>query len=392
MTREPVFDAAIVGGGPAGSSAALHLAEGGLSVCVIEKAALPRYKTCGGGVVWRARTFLPPGFDGFVERLCHSAEVHVAGTGLSFETERRNPIITMTMRDTLDARLLQAALDRGARLIADCSVTDIVPAGDAVRLVTTKGTVDAHVVIAADGATGSLAKKAGWTDSLEFIPALEWEVYPEPDRLEAFHGRARFDFGFVPHGYAWVFPKERHLSIGVLTKKRADLNAALQRYMTCVGLRGNERTERHGYVIPWGPRKGGFARGRIFLAGDTAGFVDPITGEGISYALLSGRLAARAILDAGLDPQRAGQLYEQTLASSILTELKLGGWISRLVYDSPGLRNLLFRMYGKRLSEAVTDVLMGERTYKGILGSPRTYLKLLQLRRGRAGRMASEPA
>src|SRR5205823_68793 len=107
-------------------------------------------------------------------------------------------------------------------------------------------------------------------------------------------GIARFDFGAIRAGYAWVFPKRAHLTVGVLSCARRvpDLKAALARYAASLGLVPAAPPEVHGSLIPVRPRPGGFARGRVLLAGDAAGFVDPVLCEGITHAVASGRAAA----------------------------------------------------------------------------------------------------
>src|SRR5262249_46912492 len=143
----------------------------------------------------------------------------------------------------------------------------------------------------------------GWSALPHLVPALEWEVFLTDDGFERLGGTARFDFNFIDNGYAWVFPKRRHLSVGILSMRRRcpDLQAKLEAYLGCVGITQIQKAERHGYLIPVAPRREALVRGRVLLVGDAAGVVDPITAEGISYAMLSGKLAAAAISDANLD-------------------------------------------------------------------------------------------
>ena len=109
------IDVAVVGAGPAGASAALALAGRGLRVGIVEKAVLPRYKTCGGGVLRRAAALLPLDFQAAVERECHAAELVHHAPALRFVCERKQPVISMVMRDRFDHLLTQAAERGGAR-------------------------------------------------------------------------------------------------------------------------------------------------------------------------------------------------------------------------------------------------------------------------------------
>ena len=111
------------------------------------------------------------------------------------------------------------------------------------------------------GALSSTARAAGWKDDRRLIPALESEVHVGGNLFDRLSGAARFDFGVVPNGYAWVFPKRDHLSIGVLSTRRGAvrLPTHLERYYERLGIHSIEREERHGSLIPFSARKAGLA-------------------------------------------------------------------------------------------------------------------------------------
>lgn len=375
--RTTVYDVAIAGSGPAGTSAARQLALSGAHVIIFEKNAIPRYKPCGGGVVRRVFSRLPFTLDGAIREYCYTAQVNHLDIDLHLSVVHAEPIVAMTMRDEFDALLLSCACSAGVTLLPQCEVITVEQFEENVKIVTTQGEFHARFVIAADGAMGTIARKAGWQETRPLIPALEYEVYlPEYDRSAA--AQARFDFGIVDCGYGWVFPKKDHLSIGMLTllPNSVNLNQGISRYMKVLGYEHADRIERHGYIIPWRPRTEGFIKHRILLVGDAAGFVDPVTGEGISYALLSGQLAAEAIVEGNFNPARVTERYNHAIRTSIVRELSFGVFLSKFLYHSQ-LRRYVFRKFGRELCETMVSVMSGETSYSKILLNPASYISLL---------------
>jgi flavin-dependent dehydrogenase len=287
----------------------------------------------------------------------------------------------MTMRAAFDFLLLSAAKDAGVDVLPTYTVLDMVLLHDQVELITSRGSLFTRFVVAADGARSVVASKTGWQETHRLIPALECEVSVSDRVLERFVHAARFDFGIVPCGYAWVFPKQAHLSIGVLSMQRGPINlhALCAQYLQRLGLDDVKGLERHGFVIPVRPRQGPFVKRRVLLTGDAAGFADALTGEGITFAIQSGQLAAQALLVGAFDEGDVRQAYQGALAKSILPELRWGRVLASVTYDYPRLRAWFLRRQGQQLSEVITDVLTGERTYRSIFQNPLNYFKLLRL-------------
>jgi len=352
-------------------------------VALVDKAKLPRYKTCGGGVVGRARLLLPVDIAPVVVRECRHAEINVLDVNLHFVCERPRPVVSMTMRSELDHFLARAAADAGATLLAPCEIRGY-RADKACVLETAGGNLTASLVVAADGATGFISRAAGWPSRNVSIPALEYEVPVDAATFRRFALSARFDFGVIPHGYAWVFPKRSHLSVGVLSTRRGrvGLKAHLERYLGQLGIIAAGDVAHHGYVIPVRPVARTFVRNRTLLVGDAAGLVEPVAAEGISFAVLSARLAADAIVQGGLDEPRVRDRYHASLRANVLPELRAARLLARVLYDVRWLNRWAFRTNGRLLAEGVTDVYMGERTYRSALSRPLNYLRLLY-RRGR---------
>ncbi|MDI1255382.1 MAG: NAD(P)/FAD-dependent oxidoreductase [Flavobacterium sp.] len=362
-----IFDVAVVGSGPSGVSAALELAKSGLSTVIIEKETLPRYKTCGGGFVYRGLRNIPFDIASVVEREFCSTDVFFDSIGVKVTTERNFPIITMVMRDAFDNLIVEKAIENGAVLLQGQAVLNIVFDGTMQTIQTSEETIQAQFIIAADGALSPVAKMTGWTETRTLIPALEYEIeVPEAD-FERLSQTVRFDVDAVPMGYGWCFPKKNHLSIGVgvISKKnkKIDLKAHYRRYLATLGITTVIKEAGFGFVIPISPRTDGFVSKNVFLIGDAAGFADPIVAEGISNAILSGILAAKAIAESNRDAVLAAQLYQSKLDNTILKEVNTAALFSKLFYEKTRIRNLVPIKYYQVFAEALTDLFMGDRTY-----------------------------
>jgi geranylgeranyl reductase family protein len=362
------YDVVVVGAGPAGSSAAFELASRGAKVVLVEKAAMPRFKPCGGGVTRRAAALLPFDISDVVDRQCFSADLTLRDAGLHFSVTRTYPLISMTMRDNFDHLLYMKAHGAGAHTMDNCRVQNVVCSGERAEVVTDRGTLTSRFVVAADGARSHVARCGGWTGRMPVIPLVDWEIPVTDKVLDRFAGCARFEFGPVPAGYAWIFPKKAHLSVGLGTYKPhvTDLTRKLRAFLTTSGIAPAGGIRRHGHFIPVYSRPDGFVRERIVLTGDAAGFVDPVTGEGITYAIESGQAAARALIDGALAPDHVGERYYARIRASILRELYFGRLLSAILYGPVTLRDLVFGVLGQKLSEAMADTISGERTYAEI--------------------------
>lgn len=359
-----IFDVAIIGSGPAGASAALKLAEKGISTVIIEKETLPRYKTCGGGFVYRGRKNMPFDVSSVIEREFQKVDIIFQKIGIHLTTEREEPVISMIMRDDFDNLIVEKAKEAGITLLENHKLKNIT-FGDKILLHTSQGDIQSKFVIAADGALSITAKLTGWEETRKLIPALEYEVKVSDDDFKRLSKNVRFDFDAVPLGYGWCFPKKNHLSIGLASTKRTriDLKGLYKEYLKTLGITEILEEEFHGFQIPITPRTDDFTRKGVFLVGDAAGFADPVTAEGISNAILSGNMAADSIIESELNLKKAEEIYNIKLNEILLPELRVGVKLAKLFYEQHKVRNFLMKRYGARLCEAMTEVFMGERTY-----------------------------
>lgn len=376
-----IYDVAIVGGGPSGASAAMYSAKKGLKTIIIEKEELPRYKTCGGGFVYRGRKEMPFDISSVVEREFNAVDIILGSKKRSFRTERASPIVTMIMRDSFDHLIVRKARENGVELLQGEAIQEI-ELGETATLTTDREQIKSRFVVAADGALSKTAKLAGWKESRMMCPALEYEIELYDDDLERLSTTTRFDINAVPFGYGWSFPKKHHLSIGVgnfsKSKKKPNLKKYFQAYLNTLEIKHIKNSTSHGFIIPISPRKDGFVKKNVLLIGDAAGFADPLTAEGISNAIYSGKLAAQAIADSDMNLEKAKVNYDDKLNDKLIPELRTGVEMSKIFYERIKIRDFLLNFYGQRLAEIMTDVFMGNRTY------PHDYKKKIREKVGRS--------
>lgn len=359
------YQVAIVGSGPSGASAAFHLAKAGIKTVVLEKEKLPRYKVCGGGFVYRGRKDMPFDVSSVVDVEFNKVDIHM-GEDLHFVTEREQPIVSLVMRDAFDNLIIEKAKEHGVDLIEDCKVKALDFSGEKVQIDTTQGFVNADYVIAADGVYTQLAKMAGWkNDTRSLIPALEYEIEVNDEDFNRLSKSIRFDIDAIPAGYGWCFPKKHHLSIGVgaFLKEDKKIKAYCADYIKFLGIEEIIGIKKYGYQIPVTPRTDGYVKNHVFLIGDAAGFADPLTAEGISNAILSGKLAAEAIVEAKGDRDKAAKTYTDIIESTLMPELLTAMKLAKVFYSSKMVRKFLLKKYGQRFSEAMTDIFMGDKLY-----------------------------
>lgn len=295
MSGTPYYDVIIVGAGAGGATAGYFLGQAGVRVILLEKASLPRYKPCGGAVPFNAYRHLPFDFSPVIE--CEVSRVSYcwqAGHEITFPLPARS--MSMVMRDRFDAHILNHA---AVTVWENTRVRAVEEGHEGVRVTTDAGDViRAEYLIDASGAQSSIARMLGLRIGRVLGAAIEAEVVPDDATFERYAGSALFDFGVISHGYVWVFAKRNHLSvgIGVLDGKQSHVRETLEREMKQLGV-NLAGIPLHGHTLPvyQGPEPRHTSH--AMLVGDAAGLLDPLSGEGIRHAIVSGRLAAKAILE-----------------------------------------------------------------------------------------------
>lgn len=357
------YDVIVVGAGPAGSTAARESAARGLTVLMLDKAEYPRDKPCGGAVSIRSAALLPFELTPVVERVI--SQVHF--------TERRSRGFTrcapervtyLTQRSRLDAFLAERAVEAGVTFRQRETVLQVHRTSTHVVVSTSGRSFEGRTLVAADGANGQTARLAGLDVKLLHGIALEANVTPAGGVPPEWEETIGFDFGGLPGGYGWLFPKGDHLNIGLGGWRHIGptLRDKLDELVRFYGFDPAGIWGRRGFHLPLRQPGSPLVDGNVLLVGDAAGLLDPLTGEGIFASILSGRIAAEQITSylEGEAPDLDG--YRRGLELELLPELHVSRQFHDVFHLWPGLF-LGIERRTSMLMGAMGHLLRGEMTY-----------------------------
>lgn len=333
------WDVVVVGGGPAGLSAAHAAASGGARTLVLEKAVHPRYKTCGGGLIG----FTVQAVADLIEIPAddHITRVDFTHDGRRAFTRRagRGTLLQMVRRPRFDDALRLAAEQAGAVVRQSATARSLEQTGDGVVVRLGDGsTVTGRTVIGADGSSGITARHAG-VEYGQVDLGLEVELPVGADVAGRWRGRLLIDWGPLPGSYAWVFPKGDVLTVGVIASRGEGERTKryLRDFVTRLGLDGIEPLHDSGHLTRCRTATSPLRTGRVLVAGDAAGLLEPWTREGISFAVRSGALAGAAAATGDLDGYVTA--VEQRLAPAMTAGRRLLDTFSR----RPGVFHAMLR-------------------------------------------------
>ncbi|MBK8016717.1 MAG: geranylgeranyl reductase family protein [Betaproteobacteria bacterium] len=364
-----IHDAIVVGAGPAGSFCAYRLARAGASVLLLEKAAMPRPKVCGGAL--SRKVFRLVDFD--LSPIVHNGVRRATltyGNELSVDVDLQEAGACTTVREEFDAWLAERARSAGASVLEGTRFIGAEETADGVSVETSAGIFRCRHLVGADGVGSQVRKRMMGGGSVRQVPSVELLLRVSPSVLDRYRDRALFDLGGMSRGYGWIFPKRDHLNVGIYSPLGArQLPAQLDAFLGLHGdLRGAQPLARLGYAIPLFDRSRPLALGRTILVGDAAGCVEGVYGEGIYYAMRSGDLAARALLEAANGGSDAAARYRAAMEQTLAPELTISNWIGRAYFAFPrfSFRHLAMNPRGQR---KFAGIITGDVSYRDCLRS-----------------------
>jgi len=309
MTFKKKYDIAVVGGGPAGTASAYYAAKLGLKTILFEKHSYPRPKPCGGALSARIIPLL--GKEAVKAINCEIEELRLFSPSFKCLSLKNVPGYTVR-REEFDLAMAKDAREAGAIVMDNCRVKSIyqLPSGD-YEIAAETVTITAKYIIMAVGFPKNALIRSPFTREEFEEDYLAMTVLSETPVDNKILAEVNFPakvmaifFGAVPNGYAWYFVKDGYVNIGVgatalLLKDVGAVNAYKQ-FVIDLKQKGFlpkdlELAKERAFPLPFKRTAEKSVFGNVLLVGDSAGFVSPVTGEGIYYAVKGGQLAAQAI-------------------------------------------------------------------------------------------------
>ncbi len=358
---------AVLGGGPAGSFAAERLARAGLRTLVFDE-KLAWEKPCGGGLTYKAYNTYPFLLENKTPKKLVTHTTLAAPNAGSVRMPLSQPLVIYSRFD-LNGMLLERAGQAGAQ-IEKTRVLEVRRQGKGWALKTRSGTAEADFCVVATGARNSLRNVGTEYTASDTMYALGYYVPTNQDHI---------DIQFLPklEGYIWVFPRCGHLSVGICGKGEPahSLRLRLERYMQEKGISWKDASF-YGHVLP-SLESASFRRNRIagdgwLAVGDAGGLVDPITGEGLYYAMRSGDLASQVVLASEHSLEEKAHAYRTMVYRDFMADLEFGAmlakrvFLGRFLFSTVPARMVQFIRRSPRFTALMQDLFAGTQPYLGL--------------------------
>ncbi|MCW5983220.1 MAG: NAD(P)/FAD-dependent oxidoreductase [Bryobacteraceae bacterium] len=367
---------AVLGGGPGGAFCAELLARAGLRTMVFDE-RLAWEKPCGGALPVKAQGRYPFLLDNAKPKARPNQITFGVSGGPQTRLRLREPMVVYA-REDLNRMMLERAEAAGAE-IEQARVLAVERSASGWKLTTSKGSATAGYCVVATGARNSLRRFGAKLAPPDVMMALGYYV---PDtRHQAMH----IEFPLEMEGYIWIFPRHNHTSVGICGKGAPSqaLRREVERYMDRAGI-SRQGAAFYAHPIPsltpeaWTTNR--IAGDGWLAVGDAAGLVDPITGEGLYYALRSAELAAGAAIAGDGCPERWGRSYQEAVTRDFGADLATAAAIARRFYfgrflGGPVIKRMVqFSARSPMFADVMQDLLAGNQPYLDL--KPRLYRNL----------------
>jgi flavin-dependent dehydrogenase len=355
---------AVLGGGPAGAFTAERLAGAGVRTLLFDE-KLAWEKPCGGGVTYKAYHEYPFLIDNDTPKQVVTQTTIAEPRAGEAQLALTRPLLVYARKD-LNGMILRRAELAGAA-IEKTRILGIERGGRGWRIRTRDGVAEADFCVVAMGARNPLKEMGTEFASGDTMTTLGYFVPAAQEHV---------DIQFLPEfqGYIWVFPRPGHLSVGIGGKGEPAqaLRHRLECYMREHGI-STENATYYGHVLPSldSPRwRANRVSGDGWMAvGDAAGLVDPITGEGIYYAIRSADLASQVVLDDAHAPAAKASAYRNLITHEFTRDLEFAAGLSRrlflgrFVFDTVPARMIQIIRRSHRFREIIQDLFAGTQPY-----------------------------
>ena len=364
------FDIIVIGAGPGGSVGAKVAADNGFSTLIIEKEEISekgRYKACGGATAWELveEVNYP---EEKIGRVIESLELHHVD-GETFSKKGKGAVV---WRSVFDKFLTDMAIDSGALLKDKEMMINIEKDNDVYQITTNKGKYKAKYILAADGVVSQTLKILKWPffAKEDLILTITKEMKTTKSQINKVLGSDTVHLFFgkklIPIGYSWLFPKEEIITVGwgnqinLVKNSKTEFQKFIDLPLVKEALKNSSLEIFKPHLIPVGIRPQLYDD-NVFAIGDAGGIVDPISGKGIPYAMMSGQFAIDSIMwcEKREKLEKLGIQYEKILDKKFLRVLKAKRIARDQIFESDeNLKKFLSLWETHRSSEIIMKKLL----------------------------------
>ncbi len=395
MSKTTIYDAIVVGAGPAGSTAGYLLSKSGLRVLIIDKSTFPRHKLCAGCLTYKTTRFLERVFGESVTSLKKQDIINFESN--HYEIFFKNKLVDkkninipfhFVDRYSYDNFLLKKAQKTGAELIEGVGVESI-DLTESVIKTSTGRKIKTRFIIGADGVNSNMRRSFPkdqfndkvWKKNL----ATGLEIFINRSDLRHAINHPILYFDYISHGYSWVFPNSDKLIVGIgglNQKNRKQFLHLFHNFLSVLNIGDLKTYKTKGYAFPYGNFMLEPVFSNVILVGDAAGFGEPFLGEGIFYAHRSAELAAKAVLKAmetknnfETSRRQLATTYLQLLQNHIYPEFIYAKKIRYFVFTFFNKFNHhLLKILMNLLGNKPVETIHGIRTFKWMKKLPLIFL------------------